>query len=473
MNLRPPIMLIFIAIYRAGMRENNSGKSAQRMDLIWIWKPIILTQLIYMAKTTIQPRLNIRRDTTNDRYTLVLQIVRERKRSVIFTPYKLLPAEFDPMKGAAVPTSRIREHRRFIQDVNNYLRDHIREVEAVIGWLEHQGKPYTATDVVRSFRKRYDNRCVSTYFDTLIGETERTGNHGTASTYRTTLSAFGKFAAGRRYNFGDLDAVVILCFQKSLLLEGLKNNTITFYLSKLRSVYNKAAREGFAPKGYDPFEGIAMRIEKTRKLAVSDAVLRKVAASKFPGRNELAVARDMFLFSFYTRGMSFVDMAYLRQDDIQGDVIRYRRCKTGQLFTIKIVPELQALIDRYRDFCAPWVLPVMLYLSPEGTYLPYRFEGATPEERQEFERELHKRYKYSRSNFLRLLRRLSRQLELEQSLTFNMARHTWASRARRKGIPMAVISEGLGHTSEKTTRIYLEELEAKRLDEANRIVTSF
>lgn len=426
-----------------------------------------------MAKTTVQPRLNIRRDTTNDRYTLVLQIVRERKRSLIFTPYKLLPAEFDSAKGAAVPTSRIREHRRFIQDVNNYLRDQIREVEAVVAWLENRGKPYTATDVARCFRKRYDNRCVNTFFDALIGELERTGKHGTASTYRTTLTAFEKFAAGRRYNFEELNTALVLRFQKSLNMEGLKNNTITFYLCKLRSVYNKAVREGFAPKGCDPFEGIVLRIEKTRKLAVSDAVLRKVAASKFPGKNELAVARDLFLFSFYTRGMSYVDMAYLRRSDIQEDVIRYRRRKTGQLFTIKIIPELQALIDRYRDFCDPWVLPIMFYVTPEGKYLPHRFAGGSPEEKKEFEQTLYKRYIYSRSNNLRALRRISKRLGLEQNLTFNMARHTWASRARRKGIPMAVISEGLGHTSEKTTRIYLDELDAKSLDDANRIVTSF
>lgn len=284
--------------------------------------------------------------------------------------------------------------------------------------------------------------------------------------------AFEKFAAGRRYNFEELNTALVLRFQKFLNMEGLKNNTITFYLCKLRSVYNKAVREGFAPKGCDPFEGIVLRIEKTRKLAVSDAVLRKVAASKFPGKNELAVARDLFLFSFYTRGMSFVDMAYLQRSDVQGDVIRYRRRKTGQLFTIRIIPELRALIDRYRNFCDPWVLPIMFCPISGGEYLPHRFNGTTPEERQEFERVIHRRYKYARSNYLRLLRRLSQRLGLEQNLTFNMARHTWASRAQRKGIPMAVISEGLGHTSEKTTRIYLDELDAKSLDDANRIVTS-
>ena len=114
----------------------------------------------------------------------------------------------------------------------------------------------------------------------------------------------------------------------------------------------------------------------------------------------------------------------------------------------------------------------MMYIAADGESLPYRFDGTTSEERYEFECTLHRRYIYARSNYLRMLRRLSTRLGLEQNLTFNMARHTWASRARRKGIPMAVISEGLGHTSEKTTRIYLDDLEAKRLDVANRIVTA-
>ena len=199
-----------------------------------------------MTKTTIQTRLNIRRDTSNNRYTVVLQIVRDRKRSLIFTPYKLLPEEFDFQKGTAVPTSRIRQHRSFIQEVNRYLSLQIREVGHIIDTLEQQEKPYSAKDVTYSFRKRFDNRCVNTFINTLIEELETRGKLGTASTYRTTLMAFEKFTVGRRYNFDELDTPTILRFQKYLLGESLKNNTITFYLGKLRSVYNKAVREGFA-----------------------------------------------------------------------------------------------------------------------------------------------------------------------------------------------------------------------------------
>ena len=166
--------------------------------------------------------------------------------------------------------------------------------------------------------------------------------------------------------------------------------------------------------------------------------------------------------------MSFVDMAYLRQRDIEGDVIRYRRRKTGQLFTVKVIAPLRAILDRYRDISSPLALPILMVKDGRGGFRPCAFPDT-----QQGEQELYRRFLYNRSEFLHHLQRLSRVLGLERNLTFNMARHTWASRARRQGIPMAVISEGLGHTSEKTTRIYLDELEARRIDDANDIVTSF
>lgn len=426
-----------------------------------------------MSKISVKPLLNSRKDTSGERFTLVLQILYKRRRGVIFTPYKLLPAEFDSRKGAAVAVSRSRTHREFIDSVNAYLVRQIEEIGYIVRELEQSGKPFSAGQVVETYKHRCDNRFIDTYLQNLIRELEQQGDHGTAATFRSTLTTFKKFEAGRRYAFDHLDERLVLQLQMFLTQEQLRVNTITFYLCKLRAAYNKAVRQGYAPKEVDPFRNTSFRIEKTRKLAIDDSVLRKVAAADFPGHEELVVARDLFLFSFYTRGMSFVDMAYLRQSDIQGNVIRYRRRKTGQLFNVRIVPPLQEIIDLYREMCSPWVLPVMLHHCPDRSSQPYEFQGETHEKRLEYERILHKRYKNSRSHFLRLLRRVSNRLGLEQNLTFNMARHTWASRARKQNIPIAVISEGLGHTSEKTTRIYLDELEAERIDQANEIVTSF
>ena len=422
--------------------------------------------------TSVRAMLNVRKDTTSDRYTLVIQILRARRRGVIFTPFKLLPEEFDPVKGRAVHSHKNKEHRRFVDNVNRYLRHQLHEIDRIVSELERGGEPFDGRDVAGTFRRRYDNRYVHTVFCRQIEELLRQGRHGTAGTYRSTLTAFGRFAGNRHYQLCELDEPTVMEFRNFLVREGLKVNTVTFYLCKLRAVYNRAVREGFAPRGMDPFGGVAFRTEKTRKLAVDDTVLRRVAGAKLP-RGALAVARDLFLFSFYCRGMSFVDMAYLRQGDIEGDVIRYRRRKTGQLFTVRIIPPLHAILDRYREICSPMALPILMVRDGHGGFCPVEFTSADPAGQRRHEEELYRRFLYNRSEFLHHLRRLSRLLGLERNLTFNMARHTWASRARREGIPMSVISEGLGHTSEKTTRIYLDELEARRIDEANDVVTAF
>ena len=238
-----------------------------------------------------------------------------------------------------------------------------------------------------------------------------------------------------------------------------------------RAVYNKARRKGYAPKGATPFEGVSFRIEETRKLAISAQTLRRLVELDYSRNISLAIARNLFLFSFYSRGMSFVDMAYLRQSDIYDGAIHYRRHKTGQLFTVRIVPQLQAIIDHYKKLNPPWVLPLMMDAEPDGSYRSLVCRSDDPQVRKDYETRLHLRYKYARSNFWRYLRYISRDLGLERNLSFNVARHTWASLAQDKDIPVTVISKSLGHTSEKTTHIYLSELNPEKIDLANRLVT--
>ena len=424
-----------------------------------------------MPKTSIKPMLNVRKDTTSEYYTLVIQILRLRKRSLIFTPYKLRPEEFDARQGVAVSRRRTREHTDFIDTVNRYLSRQSIVLHRIVAELERMGKPFGAAEIAAAFRQRDDNRYVSTYFKYRIGELRREGKYGTAASLEMTLTAFVRFAAGRLYQFDEIDRGTVEAFRHHLVSGGLKPNTVSFYLCKLRAVYNRSVMEGYAPKGVDPFEDVCIRVEKTRKLAVDDDTLRRVAQAELSG--DTAIARDLFLLSFFCRGMSFVDMAYLRKSDIRGGAILYRRRKTGQLFTVQVLPDAQAILDRYDDPSTPFALPILLHRNGETPTPAGPCTGTSQDERRQYEQELYGLYQQNRVYYLGLLRTLSRHMGLENNLSFNMARHTWASRARRKGISMSIISEGLGHTTEKTTRIYLEEMESKQIDEANKIITDF
>ena len=149
------------------------------------------------------------------------------------------------------------------------------------------------------------------------------------------------------------------------------------------------------------------------------------------------------MFSCYTRGMSFVDMIYLRKSDVRDGVLTYRRKKTGQTLSLRVEAPLQEIIDRY-DSDSPYVLPV---LTADDSYRAYRQQ----------QRELNK-----------FIRKIGELLGISEPLTFYVARHSWATLARDCGTPLTVISAGMGHTSERTTRVYLAQLDRSVIDKANR-----
>ena len=160
-------------------------------------------------------------------------------------------------------------------------------------------------------------------------------------------------------------------------------------------------------------------------------------------------ARDMFLFSFYTRGMSFVDMSFLRKDDLKDGYLVYKRRKTGQQLVVKWESCMQRIVDKYEMEGSPYLLPVINVNSAE-------------DERRQYLRMAH--------NINRSLKKIGQEMRLQFPLTMYVARHSWASIARDKQIPVSVISQCMGHESEKTTRIYLASLNTDVLDHANHSV---
>lgn len=164
--------------------------------------------------------------------------------------------------------------------------------------------------------------------------------------------------------------------------------------------------------------------------------------------SELDYARDIFMLSFFMRGMSFIDMAYLKKTDLKNGYINYRRRKTGQLLTIAWTREMQSIIDKYPENPTPYLFPI---IRTEGINERYAYRNAS--------------YNVNHS-----LKRISAKLGLQIPLTMYVARHSWASVAKSKGIPLSVISEGMGHNSESTTRIYLASLDTSVIDRANALI---
>lgn len=265
-----------------------------------------------------------------------------------------------------------------------------------------------------------------------------------AETYQSALNSFCLYINKVEILMEDIDSKMIEGYESYLKQKKLTLNTISFYMRILRAIYNRAVKSG-AIADKKPFSHVFTTMTKTAKRAIPIQTIQKIAQAHITNKNE-ALARDLFLFSFYTRGMSFVDIAYLKKTDLNNTYLIYKRKKTGQELKIAWRKEMQELVDRNS--------------SKDGVHL----FGILDENS---EKSLRFQYHYTQCIINTALKRLGKQLNLGTNLTMYVARHSWATIARQKNIPLSVICDGMGHNSEKTTQIYLQSVDAEAIDRCN------
>lgn len=270
------------------------------------------------------------------------------------------------------------------------------------------------------------------------------GKFRTAETLFTTLESLKRFRRNLDFMPEEIDNELIEDYNAYLQAQGLRLNTISFYNRVLRACYNRAVRKGLAPQRH-PFQNVYTGQGKTVKRAIPIAAIKRIKNLDLSASPSLAQARDLFLFSFYTRGMSFIDMAYLRKTDISRGILSYRRRKTGQQLYIKWERCMQEIAERYRSRNSPYLLPIITNLQRDERIQVLSAQRVTNNR----------------------LKKIGIMARAGKDLTMYVSRHSWASIAHSKQIPLSVISEGMGHDSEATTRIYLANLNASIIDEAN------
>ena len=198
-----------------------------------------------------------------------------------------------------------------------------------------------------------------------IDRMHRLGKVRTGETYTCTLNSFMRFRQGKDVFWEDFDADLMASYEAYLKSTGVGMNTISFYNRILRAVYNRAVEKGFTKQVF-PFKHVYTGVEKTIKRGLPINTIRNIRNMDLSHCRTLDYARDMFLFSFYTRGMSFVDMAYLKKNDLKNGVLIYRRKKTGQQLCIRWERHMQDILEKYpMSQESPYLLPIILKAGEE------------------------------------------------------------------------------------------------------------
>ena len=371
--------------------------------------------------------------------TIYYQVTHRRATQQITTNIRLQPDEWDTI-GEQVVVSVA--DKNIIQ---NRIDSDIALLKRIVKDLNNSGVTYSVGDIVKRFKSPECHVLVLDFMQNQIRLMRNANRLGTALNYEKTMKNFVKFLGGVNLPFSAMTEQVIADYNSFLVQLGMFRNSISFYMRIMRAVYNKAVRQKLVEQSH-PFTEVYTGIDRTRKRAVSESVISQLYKLNLAEGTPLALARDIFIFSYCTRGMAFVDIAYLKRENIQNGVICYARRKTGQLLSVRIEPSIQRIIDRYSSALSPYVFPILTSTETKPAY---------------------EEYQVAINNHNRQLRRLSKMLPAGCKLTSYTSRHSWATAARNHNVPISVISAGMGHTSEQTTQIYLTMLENSVIDDAN------
>lgn len=383
-------------------------------------------------------------------YPLIIRVVYHRRKSEYSLGWKIHTSNFSIERERVVYSSTGNLKRKDLGFINDAISRERERLLNIFAFFQQSVPDFSLPQLMDKCRVERNLRYVDAFAMREIEKLRQEGRSGTAGMYLSGLYSLRRFLRGQRMTFRELTYCFLTDYIHFLRMRGISENTVGMYIRNLRAIYNKAQRQGIHIGCESPFRELRLQTQETAKRALCQNDIARIASVDLSSEPMMEHARDLFMFSFYARGMPFVDIVFLKHDSIINGIIYYERNKTGQRMQVCVIPPLEALIEKYRG-SYPYVLPYITSSSDRTSYIQYR---------------------YALGNVNRLLKRLGRRLRLPLVLTTYVARHSWATIAKEEGFSIASISEGLGHTSETTTQIYLQSFNNEVIDKINEQVAA-
>ena len=396
--------------------------------------------------------LDTRRSKSDQTYPLILRFIHNRKSVSMPLGYSILQTDWDEEKGFVLKSYKGISN---ISRLNNWIHKQRVNAMDIINKLQDTGE-IERMSITEIKARIVHNRSEVTFFDftdEIINELVSAKRFGYAQSVRSVLTLVKKYRNDKDFPFEEMTYKFLVSFENYCRGKGNTTNSIAVYMKTIKMVYNRAIKAGIVKREMYPFINYTIRLTKTRKRAVQGDVIRKIEELELQKGSRLWHSKNYFLFSFYTMGINFADMARLKIESIVDGRIEYTRQKTKKEYSIKVTIPMKRILDLY---------------IPEKKEDDYIFPIITRigDPVLEF-KDVAERRRINNKK----LKEIGELVGMETPLTSYVARHSWATIAKRKGVPVAAISEGMGHEDVKTTEIYLDSFEKEVLDDYNEMIT--
>lgn len=380
----------------------------------------------------------------NNEYPLKLRITKDRTRRYINLGVSILASDWDFLKNRPKPNCPNRDY------IDKLISTTISDYREKVLELRSENKEFTATTLIEKSSESQKPMTVSEVFNYYISALKDEKRTGYAASVQLVYRSLLRFNTHLDLYFSQIDILWLKRYELWLRSSNKSENTIGIRFRTLRAIYNLALTLEVVKAEFYPFKKfkISKFHQRTASRAISKAEVHSIINYDTCDKGFYSgLAIDLFTFSYYMAGINFVDMAYLTLANIVDNRLIYKRRKTGKLIKIPLLPEVSLIIEKYKGIDPSYIFPI------------FSCEHLTEQQRVN---RVHK--VISKVNLA--LRLIGEELKLPIKLTTYVARHSYATVLKKEGISTSLISESLGHSSERVTQYYLDSFGDDQMIEA-------
>ncbi len=387
-------------------------------------------------------------------YPVCLRVTKNRKTKFFKSIYNASPQEWNERTQ-----SFNKRNSNYIQNNRLLLKFKDRAYE-VYSQLEMENEHFSLNDFEKAFRVTENpiNDNFFFFWNELISEMVDAGRTGNARSHEDSFNAFKKFNRSTQLTFEEVNVTKLSKYESYLRSKGGTDGGISVRMRNIRKVFNSAIEREMVPSELYPFKKypISKFKSKSIKRALDMDEINQLISFDISEHPKLINSYNYFLFSFFTRGMNFADMMKLKWQDIDNEIISYKRSKTKGNFRIKILPPVKRILDHYRTLPSntKYVFPIL----KSDDQSPVQLENAKKQTLKVYNQEL---------------KAIGKLCKIEKPLSSYVARHSFANCLKQQGVATDIISESLGHQNLAITQVYLKELDNSLLDEAAELLLNF
>ncbi len=408
---------------------------------------------LYIMNTNIKLSLDTRRKKKDNSFPIILRLTHLRKTTSISLGYSVQSEDWDDKN------QKVKKSFKGVSSIsklnNQLLKEKTRATDIINDLDDKDGLNFLSI-------KQIKNRIVKTvafnsfleYGNSLVEEMKKAQRFGNANSYYAVIKILKKFNQEKDLKFNEVNYDYLKKFERYHLSRGNSINGLAVYMKTIRAIYNKAINSGIITKDAYPFTNYKIKTTPTEKRAIDITSIKAIMMLKLEETDNLFHYRNYFLASYMLYGISFIDLAFLKLDNIIDNRVKFQRKKTAKPYNIKITSQLDEILSYYvkdkskEDFIFPIV------------------------KRDIFELQ-YKDVLWARKRYNKGLKEIAKMCNIEQRLTSYVSRHSFATQAMFQDVPLQAISAMLGHNRLTTTQIYLKTLPNNILDDYNEQISAF